>query len=51
MKTTSSNVITLVVDHKTIKKIKSFYQDHFIESTQPFVEFVAQYDEKKKKKN
>lgn len=45
MKTTSSNVITLVVDHKTIETMKSFYQDHFIESKQPFVEFVAKYEE------
>ena len=45
MKTTPTNVITLLVDHKMVESMKYFYQDFFIETAQPFVEFIAKYED------
>ena len=45
MKTTPTNVITLLVYHKMVESMKYFYQDFFIETAQPFVEFIAKYED------
>jgi ribonuclease HIII len=44
MKTTDKNVVTILVDSKTMDSMKYFYLDEMVKHNQPFIEFIAKTD-------